>query len=124
MGDAHLGKATSRQAGRARMSETYDVTIPTLIAVTALPGAIFWRQNQGTFRTMDGKRVIQATSISGVADIMGAYRARPVAIETKTVRGSLRETQKTFREMWERAGGVYLVVRSPEQAVAALGQIQ
>lgn len=105
------------------MTETYDVTIPVLIAVTAVPGAIFWRQNSGTFRTMDGKRVVKATSINGSGDIMGAYRARPVAIETKTVTGGLRKTQKIFREMWERAGGVYIVARSPDEALLALDGI-
>ena len=100
--------------------ETYDVTIPVLVAVTALPGAVFWRQNVGTFRSMDGRRVIQATSIDGIADIMGAYRRRPVAIETKVRLGKLRKTQKDFRTMWERSGGVYIVARSPEDALSAL----
>ena len=105
------------------MNETYDVTLPVLVAVTALPGAIFWRQNVGKFRSMDGRRVIQATSIDGVADIMGAYRCRPVAIETKTKTGTLRKTQVTFRDAWEAAGGIYIVARSPEEAVVALGEI-
>ena len=100
--------------------ETQDVTQPVLVAITALRGAIFWRQNQGTFRTMDGRRIVSATSISGVVDILGAYRSRPVAIETKTRTGTLRKTQKTFRENWMRAGGVYLVVHSPQEALMAL----
>jgi hypothetical protein len=103
--------------------ETQDVTQPVLIAITALRGAIFWRQNQGTFRTMDGRRVVSATSITGVADILGAYRARPVAIETKTRTGTLRKTQKTFRENWIKAGGIYIIARSPEEALLALGAI-
>lgn len=102
------------------MNETVDITQPVLVAITALPGAIFWRQNQGTFRTMDGRRVVSATSITGVADIMGAYRSRPVAIETKTKTGPMRKTQKTFRENWEKAGGIYIVARSPDEALIAL----
>lgn len=105
------------------MNETVDVTQPVLVAITALPGAIFWRQNCGTFRTMDGRRVVSATSIDGIADIMGAYRARGVAIETKSKTGPMRKTQKTFRENWERAGGLYFVARSPEEALAALETI-
>lgn len=105
------------------MSETVDVTQPVLVAVTALPGAIFWRQNQGTFRTMDGRRVVSATSIVGISDILGAYRCRPVAIETKTRTGSLRKTQIIFRANWEKAGGIYIVARSPEEAIAALEAI-
>ncbi len=105
------------------MNETVDVTQPVLVAVTALPGALFWRQNTGTFRTMDGRRVVSATSITGVADIMGVYRARPVAIETKTKTGPMRKTQTTFRGNWEKAGGLYFVVRSPEEALDALESI-
>ena len=103
--------------------ETYDVTIPVLVAVTALPGAVFWRQNCGTFRSMDGRRVIQATSIDGLGDIMGGYRGYPVAIETKARLGKLRTTQKTFRENWEKAGGVYIVARSPEDALSSLSML-
>lgn len=105
------------------MNETVDVTQPVLVAITDLPGAIFWRQNQGTFRTMDGRRVVSATSITGIADILGAYRARPVAIETKTRTGSLRKTQIIFRKNWERAGGIYIVARSPQDAIAGLEAI-
>lgn len=105
------------------MTETYDITIPTLVAVSALPGGIFWRQNCGKFRSMDGRRVVSATSIAGVADVMGAYKTRPIAIETKTATGTMRKTQKDFRTQWEKAGGVYIVARSPEQAVAELGKI-
>lgn len=105
------------------MNETTDVTQPVLVAVTALQGAIFWRQNTGTFRTMDGRRVVKATSINGAGDIMGAYRARPVAIETKTATGPLRKSQEIFRKNWEVAGGIYIVARSPEDALIALGNI-
>lgn len=105
------------------MNETVDVTQPVLVAVTQLPGAIFWRQNQGTFRTLDGRRVVSATSITGIADILGAYRARPVAIETKTRSPELRKTQSIFRKNWEGAGGIYIVARSPEEAIAGLEAI-
>jgi hypothetical protein len=101
------------------VAETEDVTQPVLIAVTALPGAMFWRQNTGTFRTMDGLRVVKA-SVNGVGDIMGAYFGRAVAIETKTLTGPLRKTQVRFRAKWEKAGGLYIVARSSEDALTAL----
>jgi hypothetical protein len=103
------------------MAETYDITLPVLVAVSAIQGGVFWRQNCGTFRSFDGRRVVQATSIDGVADIMGALRGRPVAIETKTKRGQQRETQRRFQRAWEQAGGLYIIARSPEDALAALG---
>lgn len=102
------------------MAETQDVTLPVLVAVTALPGAMFWRQNCGKFLTPDGKRVVQATSIDGIADIMGHYWGRATAIETKTKRGKLRDTQKKFRDQFTRDGGIYIVARSPDEAISAL----
>ena len=104
------------------MTETEDVTVPTLIAVTALSGAHFWRANTGTFRTMDGLRVVKV-SATGIGDIMGAYRGHAVAIETKTKTGDLRISQKRFRAAWEKAGGVYIVARSPDDALAALAAL-
>lgn len=102
--------------------ETQDVTVPVLIAVTALPGAHFWRQNAGVYRTMDGHRTVKVTA-NGIADIMGCFRGRGVAIETKSKGGRLRETQRNFRAAWEKAGGLYLIARSPEEALAALAAL-
>jgi hypothetical protein len=31
--------------------------------------------------------------------------------------------QRRFAAAWERAGGVYIIARSPEQALAALAEI-
>lgn len=102
--------------------ETADITMPVLVAVTALPGAMFWRQNAGTYRTMDGLRVVKVT-VNGVSDILGCYRGRAVAIETKTKTGTLLKTQKNFRAAWERAMGIYIVARSPEDALTALAAL-
>ena len=104
------------------MTETEDVTVPTLVAVTALQRGMFWRQNAGTFRTMDGKRVVKV-SANGVADIMGCYLGHAVAIETKTATGPMRETQKNFRAAWVRAGGIYIIARSPGAALTALAAL-
>lgn len=104
------------------MTETADVTMPVLVAVSALPDAVFWRQSSGVFRTLDGKRVVKVSAV-GVGDLMGAYRGFPVAIETKTVRGRMETTQKRFRDAWRRAGGIYIVARSPAEALAALASL-
>lgn len=99
--------------------ETSDVTNPTLIALTALPGGMFWRQNSGTFRTLDGRRFVKASAV-GVADIMGCYRGRAVAVETKAKTGRLSTSQQRFRAVWEAAGGLYVVARCAEDAVSAV----
>jgi hypothetical protein len=99
------------------------ITRAVLVAVSALPGALFYRQNTGTFRTMDCLRVVRVAP-SGIGDIMGQFYGLAVAIETKTATGTLRISQKRFRDAWERRGGIYIVARSPEQAVEALNAIR
>jgi hypothetical protein len=100
--------------------ETYDVTLPVLVAVSQLDGACFIRINCGLFKSLDGKRHVRCTSVEGVADIMGLYFSRGTAIETKTLTGKQLETQRIFQRNWERAGGLYIIAREPAAAVAAL----
>lgn len=102
------------------MTENSDVTYPLLRALTRLPDALFYRQQCGRFRTLDGRRVVAATSIDGIADIMGVFRGRPVAIETKTLTGAQRETQRRFQAAFERAGGLYVLARSVDDAMKEL----
>lgn len=90
-----------------------------LVAVSALPGGMFWRQNAGTFLTLDGRRKVKV-SVNGVGDIMGVYRGRAVAIETKSLEGEQRETQERFQRAFERAGGLYVIARSAAEALSAL----
>jgi len=111
-----------RIPGLPTESETADVTVPVLVAVSALPGAMFWRQNTGTFLTLDGKRHVKV-SANGIGDIMGGYRGRGVAIETKTLTGKLRITQVRFRNAWVATGNVYIVARSVDDALAALAAL-
>lgn len=105
------------------MSETYDITQPVLVAVSRFPNAAFWRQNCGRFRSMDGRRVVNATSIEGIADIMGVYRGFAVAIETKTKSGKQLESQKRFQTAFEKSGGKYIIARCVDDAVSALSAL-
>ena len=105
------------------MSEKTGVTNPVLIALTALPGAHFWRENSGKFRSLDGKRIVRAGT-NGIGDIMGVYCGHAVAIETKTKTGKLSEAQEHFKAAFTRAGGIYIVARSVYEAVSALTEIK
>ena len=89
-----------------------------LVAVTALPGALFFRQNVGVARTSSG--AVMRFGVPGCPDILGSYRGRFVGIEVKTKIGRQSEVQKAFERALTKAGGVYLVARSPEEALAAL----
>lgn len=68
---------------------------------------------------MDGKRTIRF-GCPGSPDILGCLDGRWIGLEVKTATGRQRETQIAFQAAIERAGGLYAVVRSPEDAVAAL----
>ena len=96
-----------------------DILGEVLVAVTALPETLAWRQNAGTLRSPDGKRFIRS-AIPGCADVIGVRRGRAIAIETKTVIGTQRETQRRFQIAWERAGGFYTVAGSADDALTAL----
>jgi hypothetical protein len=43
-----------------------------------------------------------------------------VSLEYKMSWDSQRETQAVFQKRWEAAGGLYLIVRSPEQKIAGI----
>jgi hypothetical protein len=114
-------RAAQLDLGDETESET-PIMRDILVAVSALPGAMFWRQNTGLFRTLDGKRVVKVAP-KGIGDLMGGYWGRAVAIEVKTLTGSLRLSQTRFRDAWERAGNIYIVARTPQQAVESLSAL-
>lgn len=99
------------------MSES-QILNDVLIAVTALPDALFYRNNSGLFFTRQGRPV--RASVPGAADIIGAFRGRAVAIETKTPTGRQSDQQRAFQRAWEKAGGLYLIARSAVDAVHSL----
>lgn len=103
------------------MSET-DVMRSILVAVSGLPGGLFWRQNVGV-GVAPGKRVIRF-GLPGMADIGGIYRGRHVEIEVKAERGRQSRQQQRWQRAVERAGGVYILARSPHEALAALAQLE
>ena len=98
-----------------------DIVRSILVAVSALPGAMFFRQNTGVFRTLYGRRVVRVAP-TGIADIMGIYWSLGTAIEVKTLTGTARESQVRFRKAWDRAGGYYMIARSPEEALSGLAE--
>ena len=89
-----------------------------LVAITALPGAFFWRANTGAAFTESG-RVIKF-NVPGTPDILGCYRGQFIGIEVKSRRGTQRQSQERFQTMLERAGGRYIVARSVAEALIGL----
>lgn len=91
-----------------------------LVALTALDGAMFYKNHSGVGRTRRGA-LIRAGVIGG-GDIMGCYRGRAVAVEAKTGQAVQRKSQEKFERAWTAAGGLYVIARSvPETLDAILG---
>ena len=89
-----------------------------LVAVTALPDSLFWRSGSGVGRTIDGNFL--RANVKGCADLTGCWRGRFVAIEVKTPTGFQSRPQRLFQAAVERAGGIYVIARSPADVLAVL----
>ena len=56
----------------------------------------------------------------GIADIIGVFRGRGLAIEVKAPKGKLTPEQATFLDMWTACGGISIVARSLEDVLSVL----
>lgn len=102
---------------KTRIAES-AILSEVLVAVSALPYGMFWRNNTGSLPGANGRWI--RFGVVGSPDILGCYHGQFVGIEVKNATGALSMPQKRFRETLERAGGIYIVARSPAEAVAAL----
>lgn len=55
--------------------------------------------------------------LPGEPDIQGVVCGLWIGIEVKTAKGQQRDTQKTFQIAVEKAGGIYIIARSQDEAV-------
>lgn len=111
----------------------------TLVAVSALPETLVWRNNTGTAWQGERQSFYPGTTIPvppnvvvltdarpvtfglpGSADIIGVVQGRAVAVETKTSRGQQSEQQVNFESAWKRCGGVYVLARTADEAIEGL----
>lgn len=111
----------------------------TLMAVSALPETLVYRQNTGQawqgrpinrpvgeyVRVEHGMKILADArpvnfGLEGAGDAAGVSRGRAVQIETKTATGRQREAQILFERAWVKAGGIYILARRPDEAVARL----
>lgn len=93
-----------------------------LLAIGRIPGLLCWRNNSGALPDRSG-RVIRY-GLVGSPDILACYRGRFLGIEVKAKDGKQREAQVNFQRALERAGGVYVVARSVDDALSAIEAIQ
>lgn len=90
------------------------------LALGSDPDLVLWRNNIGMAWMRNGAPVKFGVGGPGGADLIGLYRGRFVAIELKTPVGRQSKEQKTYQQLVERKGGVYVVLRSADEARAWL----
>ncbi|MDR2095745.1 MAG: VRR-NUC domain-containing protein [Treponema sp.] len=79
-----------------------------------LRGHFVVRINGGAFRTERGG-FMRCTDTNGTPDFMGVtLDGRPLAVEAKSGKGRMSESQKAFREAWVKRCGIFVVARNIE----------
>jgi len=79
---------------------------------TLAPDGYFVKISQGRF-----------TSTKGVADILGTYLGRSVAIEVKTATGKTSKFQDAYLARFNKAGGYGIVARDVETVKDLISKI-
>lgn len=78
-------------------------------------------KNGGTFDAKINRfRKPHPTFMKGVSDILGIYNHRFLAIEVKSLTGTLRPEQKVFLQTVLENGGIAMMARSPEEVLEKL----
>lgn len=120
----------------AQNRETRESQNPSLLAVGARPDVLIWRQQSGVFRSYDDPQRVVRIGQPGMADAMSvvAVTITPemvgktigvaVAPEFKTNRGRQSEAQANWQRAFEQRGGIYELVRTPEQMVDLVARVQ
>lgn len=85
------------------------------LALGRHPDLCLWRNNCGVAERR-GHTIRFGVGNPGGADLIGVFRGRFVAVEVKTPAGHQSEDQIRFQQLVERKGGVYVVLRSVDEA--------
>lgn len=114
--------------------EVRTVQNPAMLAVGARPDVLAVRQQSGVFFTRTGEPVrvgfpgladaymIVATTIT--PEMVGRTVGLCVQAEFKTADGRQRPEQKTWQQAVQQRGGIYELVRSPEQMVDLVERVK
>ncbi len=86
------------------------------------PEVAFFRNNIGHAVMTRGGRVTFGVGGPGGADLIGMILGRFAALEVKTPTGRQSPEQRQFQALVESKGGIYLLARSVDDAVAMVAQ--
>ena len=109
------------------MTREADILRAVRLAVSALPGVVVWRNSVGAARYPSGRRPVAYGMCRGASDLVAIIRRSDgagvfAALEVKSARGRVAPDQQLFLDLVRRMGGFAAVVRSPEEAVAAVAR--
>jgi hypothetical protein len=90
------------------------------VALSGEPGLVLWRNNVGIAEHR-GQRVRYGLAV-GSADLVGCLDGRFVALEVKTATGRVAPEQKLWLDLVRRYGGFAAIVRSVDEARAAVAR--
>ena len=79
------------------------------------------RVNQGGFYNAKGS-FYRMTSVPGISDILAVKHGKLFCVEVKKPGGTLRPTQRVFRDDITRAGAVYFVVHDTIELEAKINE--
>lgn len=117
----HMLGVQMRRRPQGEQKRTEGVVMDEVrLALNCIEG-VWWRNNVGV--AVFDNRKVRFGLCKGSADLIGMYRGRFVAIETKTEIGRLSSDQRRFRDLVEMKRGIYGVVRSAKQATAFLAYL-
>lgn len=100
-----------------------DIQDKIRLAIGNDPDIVLWRNNIGVAER-NGHMIRFGVGNKGGADLIGMFRGRFLAIEVKSASGRLRAEQKLFAELVERRGGIFVVLRSAQEAIDWLTRIK
>jgi hypothetical protein len=101
---------TPRRTKRKKSAVRESALVSAIVeALRAAPGLVV-RKRHGT-----------AWGVAGDPDLTGCYRGSHFELEVKTQAGAVTRLQEARLAEWSRAGAITAVVRSVDEALAALG---
>lgn len=109
------------------MATEKNIQNASLLAIGSDPDVLAMRLQSGIFRSMDDPSRIVKVGTPGVSDSIAVVRVKITqemvgkdiaiiaAAEFKTAKGKQREAQIKWQEAFEKRGGKYRLIRSPDE---------
>lgn len=113
-------RAAAARAPRPRESQIQD---DVRLVLGAEPEGCWWRNNIGRAE-LHGHTIAFGVGGPGGADLLGVFRGIFTAVEIKTPDGCLTTEQHRFEQLVRRKGGIYVVLRSADDARAWLAELR